>query len=179
MQAIAQNVKQRRQRRGLSLSELARLAGISKSTLSALERAQGNPAIDTLWSVANALNVPLSGLFEDGKGPGIAVTLLEDAPLVAMDSPGIEVRHVQSRHDRGDFEVYVVDFVDGAKRNALPHPPGNVEHVIVMAGHFDVGPDRAGAVLAPGDCITFLADGPHHYHSLDGPGRLLVIHDYP
>ena len=33
--------------------------------------------------------------------------------------------------------------------------------------------------LEAGDCLTFSADRPHHYHALDGPARLLSLTDYP
>ena len=44
-----------RQARALSLDELSRLAGVSKSMLSQIERAQANPTVAVVWRLANAL----------------------------------------------------------------------------------------------------------------------------
>ena len=51
---VAQNIRSRRTARGLSLGELAALAGVGKSTLSMLEAGKGNPSIETLLAT-NAL----------------------------------------------------------------------------------------------------------------------------
>ncbi len=52
---IAAALRRERTRAGLSLSELAKRAGIAKSTLSQLEGAGGNPGMETLWALAVAL----------------------------------------------------------------------------------------------------------------------------
>ena len=44
-------LRRERERVGLSLSELAKRAGIAKSTLSQLESASGNPSVETLWAL--------------------------------------------------------------------------------------------------------------------------------
>ena len=64
---IAAAITRERTRAGLSLSALATRAGIAKSTLSQLESAKGNPSIETLWSLATAMDVPFSCLFETPK----------------------------------------------------------------------------------------------------------------
>ena len=53
-QALARSLKRRRLERAISLSELARRAGVSKATLSSLERGTGNPSVDTVWALAEA-----------------------------------------------------------------------------------------------------------------------------
>ena len=57
---IAASIRTERERAGLSLSELARNAGIAKSTLSQLESGAGNPSLETLWALSVALEVPFS-----------------------------------------------------------------------------------------------------------------------
>ncbi|MFC7640091.1 helix-turn-helix domain-containing protein [Streptosporangium lutulentum] len=58
---IAASVRRERDRAGLSLTELAKRAGIAKSTLSQLESGVGNPSVETLWGLGAALGVPFSG----------------------------------------------------------------------------------------------------------------------
>ncbi|MFL6110100.1 MAG: helix-turn-helix domain-containing protein, partial [Catenulispora sp.] len=59
---IAAAVRRERERVGVSIAELARRAGVAKSTLSQLEAGAGNPSIETLWSLGVALGVPFSRL---------------------------------------------------------------------------------------------------------------------
>ncbi|QCG67573.2 MULTISPECIES: helix-turn-helix domain-containing protein [Pseudomonas] len=67
---------------GLSLTELAKRAGVAKSTLSQLESGIGNPSIETLWSLLNAgdyisylANVP--HVFEALEADTTAVMVIE------------------------------------------------------------------------------------------------------
>src|SRR5512144_1130714 len=62
--AIAAALRRERDRAGLSLTELARRAGIAKSTLSQLESGAGNPSVETLWALGVALGVPFSQLVD-------------------------------------------------------------------------------------------------------------------
>jgi transcriptional regulator with XRE-family HTH domain len=177
-QALARNLRRRRLERAISLSELARRSGISKATLSALERGNGNPSVDTVWALAQALNVPFGELFDDVSDDVIHVRRIEDAQVVTEED-GFIGRRILSRHGRGGIELYVLDLHDGARRDAAPHSPGVIEHVVATAGRVEVGPEDAPTVLEPGDCLTFSADRPHHYHALEGPARLLSLTDYP
>lgn len=57
---IAKSLVRERARTGLSLAEVARRAGIAKSTLSQLESGNGNPSLETLWSLCVALDIPFA-----------------------------------------------------------------------------------------------------------------------
>jgi transcriptional regulator with XRE-family HTH domain len=179
VQAIAHNLRERRVAKGLSISQLARLAGVSKSTVSALERANGNPAIETLWALANALELPFSALFDRKQVDGVEVKTLRDAPIVATQDTGIKLRSLRSRHGRGDWELYMIELEAGARRDAAPHPKGHVEHIIVLEGKVDVGPNGDSRIVKAGDYLMFPADTPHHYDAVEGRSRLLGIADYP
>jgi transcriptional regulator with XRE-family HTH domain len=177
-QALARSLKRRRLERAISLSELARRAGVSKATLSSLERGNGNPSVDTVWALAQALNVPFGDLFDSPEGDVIQVGRFADAQIVTEED-GFRGRRLLSRQGRGGFELYVLDLEPGARRDASPHSPGVVEHAIVIEGSAEVGPAADAAALGTGDYLTFAADLPHHYHALGGAARVLLLTDYP
>lgn len=63
-EAIAHNVREKRQRRGWSKEKLADLAGVSLRTVNRLEA--GNDAqVSTLIKVAEALGTSIDGLLDD------------------------------------------------------------------------------------------------------------------
>src|ERR1051325_7158723 len=64
LEVIAASLRRERRRTGLSLTEVARRAGIAKSTLSQLESGTGNPSVETLWAICVALDVPFSRLLD-------------------------------------------------------------------------------------------------------------------
>jgi transcriptional regulator with XRE-family HTH domain len=151
---------------------------VSKATLSGLERGLGNPSVDTVWALAQALNVPFGDLFDDIGENVIEVRRIEDAQLVT-EVQGFVGRRLLSRHSRGGLELYVLDLDEGAQRTSAAHSPGVIEHVVAVTGRTEVGPDGQVEVLEPGDCVSFSADRPHHYRAVDGPARLLSLTDYP
>ena len=113
-----------------SLSELSRSANVSKSTLSEIERGQGNPSLDTLWSIAVALGIHLSVLFDDPAPSPVALLRYADAPVIAADEGGVTVRHLRNLHD-GAVELYEVDFLRaGSGRDSAAHTAGQIEHLI-------------------------------------------------
>src|SRR5262244_1740374 len=79
---IAASLRRERAKAGISLTELARRAGIAKSTLSQLESGAGNPSVETLWAICVALDAPFSRLLDPpraltqviraGEGPTVA-----------------------------------------------------------------------------------------------------------
>ena len=193
LRPLSLNIKRFRVERGLSLSALAREAQLSKSTLFKIEHAEANPSMDTLWSLANALNVPFASLFvDDGKHPLIEVLRYGQAARVVRDGrgaffskkskhdPHFTVRHILSRHAGGELEFYSVDLSANTEREAAPHSKGVVEHAFVVAGRIEI---RIGEVLEQldeGDRMTFLADRPHVYRALDDrPARMVALLDYP
>jgi XRE family transcriptional regulator, regulator of sulfur utilization len=193
LRPLAENIHRLRVQRGLSLSALAREAQVSKSTLSKLERRQANPSMDTLWSLAEALNVPFGSLFvTDGQHPMIEVLRRDQAAKVVRDGRGaflsrntkldsrFIVRHMLSRHTRGELEVYAVDITANTEREASAHSKGVIEHAFAVAGRVEIRVGDVVEELGEGDRMSFLADRPHVYRALDErAARLLVLFDYP
>ena len=62
---LGARVRQFRSMRGVSLRELAAKAGMTPSMLSQIENNGVNPSINTLKSLADALQVPLFKFFQD------------------------------------------------------------------------------------------------------------------
>jgi transcriptional regulator with XRE-family HTH domain len=186
VQPLARNLRHWRRVRGLTLSALAEQAGVAKSTVSLLERGQGNPSIDTIWSLANALGVPFANLFHDNPvSDGVTVLRANAATVVGTDDagldypPGLLVHHLLTRTGGALFEVYVLTFAPGATRQAQGHVSGIYEHLYILEGTIEISTDLFCEVVAPGDLISFVADRPHQYRVIEGPVRFVSIHEYP
>ena len=57
-------IRQLRERKGVSLRELARLSGVGAATLSRIESGEANPRLSTLLRLADVLDVSVTDLFE-------------------------------------------------------------------------------------------------------------------
>jgi len=61
---IARNVRELREQRDLTQTQLAEKAGVNTMTVSRTERGEHAPSTNTLVRLAEALNVPLSALLD-------------------------------------------------------------------------------------------------------------------
>jgi XRE family transcriptional regulator, regulator of sulfur utilization len=176
---LARNLRRRRLELGLSASALARASGVAKSTVSELERGRGNPAVDTVWALSKALNTPFATLFEaDTEPEPVSLARISESRVVATDGSGFIIRHLLSRHDATEFELYILDLEVGVERKASAHNIGVVEHTIVLEGRVSIGPDGQEVEAGKGDCVTFPGDVPHTYRSMGERVRMLSIHEY-
>ncbi|KAB1933782.1 helix-turn-helix domain-containing protein [Micromonospora sp. ALFpr18c] len=170
---IASALRRERERVGISLTELARRAGVAKSTLSHLESGTGNPGVETLWALSEALGVPLSRLVEPA-ADGVRVIRAGDGPQVRSEQADFTgtLLSAGAAHLRRD--IYLIRLEPGAVRTADAHTPRSVEHVVVAAGRLRLGPASGLVDLDPGDYATFPGDAPHRYEALR-PGTFAVL----
>lgn len=178
---LADNLRIWRVRRGMSVSALARDSGVSKSTVSELERGIGNPSLDTLWALARTLHVSLGTLFMAASGRGDAeLARLVEAPVIARDGDAFVAQLLAGwPMDGGEVELSVVTLAPGAVRNSQGNAPDVIERAVCVEGPVGVGPVGRETVLDVGDMLTFRADQPHVYRAVAGPARLVVVQQYP
>ncbi len=172
---IAASLRRERERAGLSLSELAKRAGLAKSTLSQLESGAGNPSVETLWALGVALGVPFSRLVEPIAAP-VRVVRAGEGPRIPSDHAHYAGTLLSAGAPHARRDVYIIELEPGRARQAEPHIPGSVEHLIVAAGRIRTGPDDQLVELGPGDYATFAGDVPHSYQALaEGSWAVLVM----
>lgn len=170
-----------REQQRLSLDELSRRAGVSKSMLSQIERAQANPTVAVVWRLANALGVPLSELLDAAPRPAPpAITRVprEATPTLGSDA-GCTLRILGPVELAGQFEWYELVLQPGAELASQPHAPGSREHLSVLSGRLDLRAGDAEDALAAGETARYAADLPHAIRN-PGPGPatalLVVLH---
>lgn len=171
--AIAASLQRERRRAGLSLAEVARRAGIAKSTLSQLESGTGNPSVETLWALSVALNVPFARLVEPARPP-VQVIRAGGGPAVASEQADYVATVLASCPPNARRDIYLVSAQPGVPRESDPHMPGVVEHVILSAGRALVGPADEPVEIRPGDYIAYPGDIAHVFKALD-PDTVAVL----
>ncbi|QGZ33721.1 helix-turn-helix domain-containing protein [Stappia indica] len=172
-------VRRERLRAGLSASELARAAGLAKSTLSQLESGSGNPAIETLWLLANALGVSVAALLEAPRGE-IEVIRAGEGPSTRSDHADYLARLLSAAGPGTRRDLYVIEAEPGSPHLSAAHlspghGPGTREHVVVMRGRARLGPEGREVELAAGDYAAYPADTPHTFEALEPDTRAVLI----
>ena len=173
LDAIAAALRRERERVGLSLSELAKRAGIAKSTLSQLESGAGNPSVETLWALGVALGVPFSRLVDPPK-PAVRVVRFGEGPYLRSEQSNYSASLLSACPPAARRDIYLITIGSDAGRQSLPHIPGTVEHLIVSTGRVLAGPADDPMELGPGDYLSYPGDIPHVYQALD-PGTVAVL----
>jgi len=79
-------IRAERTARGMSLGDLARAAGLSKTILSRIEAGEGNPSVETLWRVSQAFDLPLGALLERDDAPGAELVRARTGRRMGADS---------------------------------------------------------------------------------------------
>ena len=174
-----------RQAQALSLDELSRKAGVSKSMLSQIERAQANPTVAVVWRLANALGVPMAELL--GGTPALptapAITLVPTQATPSLRSPDglCELRILGPVEMAGQFEWYELRLQPGGVLDSQPHEPGTREHLTVASGSMELHVADVSQKLKVSETARYPADCSH---SIRNPGKatasawLVVIHPF-
>ena len=173
LETIAAALRRERERVGVSLTELAKRAGIAKSTLSQLESGSGNPSVETLWALGVALGVPFSRLV-DPPTPRVRVVRAGEGPVMRSEQAQYTGTLLSACPPGARRDIYVLTLEPGSIRNADPHIPGSVEHFVVSKGSVRTGPVDNVVELAAGDYASFPGDVPHLYEALE-PGTVAVL----
>ncbi|MFC4030957.1 helix-turn-helix domain-containing protein [Streptomyces polygonati] len=174
---IAASLRRERRRVGLSLTEVARRAGIAKSTLSQLESGTGNPSVETLWALSVTLDVPFAQLVDPPRpqvriiraGEGLAFTA-EHADYVAT--------LLASCPPNARRDLYVITAQPGTSRDSDPHMPGVTEHVVLSAGRALVGVADEPVELNPGDYVAYPGDVAHVFRALEPDTAAVLIQEH-
>jgi transcriptional regulator with XRE-family HTH domain len=170
-----------RQGRGLSLDELSRQAGVSKSMLSQIERHQANPTVAVVWRLATALGVAVGDLLGEARpaAPLLTTVPAHATPTLASPDGKCELRILGPIELAGQFEWYALTVQPGGTLASQPHEPGSREHLSVQAGALEVTAGSHTARLRHGETARYAVDVPHRIHN---PGRsvaqalLVVLH---
>lgn len=181
--AVGSALQALRQSQQLSLDDLSRRAGVSKSMLSQIERNLANPTVAVLWRLANALGVSLTDFLAQGSesASAPAVTVVQAHAVPALKSPDgrCELRILGPIDLAGRFEWYELTIQPGGVLASEPHETGTQEHLSVLGGAMTVRSAGDEKKLKHGETARYGADVTH---AIANPGKsvatalLVVVH---
>jgi transcriptional regulator with XRE-family HTH domain len=166
-----------RKARALSLDDLARRSGISKSMLSQIERDRTNPTVATLWRIAGALDVGIDSILAP-RGPADVVNLLPGYGTPAFTSADARMhwRILGPVELAGRFEWYELRAEPRSQTTSEGHEVGATEHVTVLEGELRVTSGERTDTIAAGATARYRADVRHSLsNETDAPAVALVV----
>ena len=167
--------------RGLTLEDLSRAAGVSKSMLSQIERKKANPTIAVAWRLANALGIGIGELLStDARSPEpIRILEAHETPSMTGEHAGYVLRILGPMELAGKHEWYELTLAAGGALVSSPHDPGTTEHLTVLNGSFEIEVDGTTRKLKSHATARYEADKIHAIRNLgkgEAKALLVVIH---
>jgi transcriptional regulator with XRE-family HTH domain len=162
---------------GLSLEELAQRTGISRATLSRLERGETSPTAAMLGRLCAVYGWTLSRLMAAAEGQAPALVRLAEQPRWIDPETGFRRRAASPPGAGLRMEMVACELPPGAAV-AYPAPPvpGMEQHLLLTTGALHFTHADHGWDLAPGDCLRLTLTGPTRLAAgPSGAGYLIAI----
>jgi transcriptional regulator with XRE-family HTH domain len=161
---VGEKIRLVRERKTLTLRQVAQEAGVSESLVSQIERNKVSPAIDTLLSIADALDIDLEYLFSDyRKERTVRVVKAGDRPV--LTKPGVRYERFaqieQGQESRKGIEAYQIDIEPGASTGNDDYGHEGSELGVVVDGRAELQVGTRRFSLEEGDSASFSSDFPH------------------
>ena len=170
---VGAQIRRRRRDRNLTLSSVADLTGLNVGYLSQVENDKASPSLETLASLADALDVPIAWFLLD--------TSVAPRVVRASERPKRQMRRGSgglSRVDGGiarDIAIFEGTMPAGYRTGFHEH--AGDEHHIILSGR--VRFTQGDAVVEAGSGDYVLLDGtlPHDAETIgDEESRLLIVY---
>jgi transcriptional regulator with XRE-family HTH domain len=165
LDVLGTRITAERERRGLSVEELAHRCGVSRSMLYEVERGRKAPTVLVLVRTATGLGASVARLVGEERDDQV-VLLRRDEQVVVRDASGWERRILSPALPGMEFEFMrttIGPHVDAGVFD--PHAPGSREYVAVESGELALTIDQANHRLGSGDAIYYRGDCRHAFRN--------------
>lgn len=178
---VGATLQKLRLKRGLTLEDLSRAAGVSKSMLSQIEREKSNPTIAVAWRLANALGIGIEELLSSQPQDVEAIHILEphETPTLPGSHAGYVLRILGPMELAGKYEWYELTLAPDGALVSNPHDPGTAEYLTLLHGAVEVEVDGVKKKLKTGGTARYQADKNHAIRNTgktEAKALLVVIH---
>ena len=167
--------------RGLTLEDLSRIAGVSKSMLSQIEREKANPTIAITWRLANALGVQIGELLSSEVRSVDLIRVVEshEIPTLPGSHAGYSLRILGPMDLAGKYEWYELTLQPGGELVSQAHDPGTNEHLTVITGTVELEVGAEKRKIKHGATARYPADQNHVIRNTgktEAKALLVVVH---
>ncbi|GAA2626576.1 XRE family transcriptional regulator [Dactylosporangium fulvum] len=172
---LAGRLAELRTERGWSLDELAKRSGVSRSTLSRLERGEISPTAALLNKLCAAYGRTVSRLLAEVEPEPPQLVPADRQPVWQDRADGFTRRSVSPPHPGLRGEVVEGALQPGADiRYDVPSVPGLEHHLWVLDGTLAMTVGDVEHALRAGDCLRYRLWGSSRFHC-PGPGPVRYV----
>lgn len=161
-QDVGQNIRAIRQAAKATLDEIAKRAGLTKSTLSKIETGQISSPISTLLAISSALGVHLSEFFREEQKPASHIlTRKGKGRHIVRDGTRLGYAYEALAVDfpNKPMEPFLLTISPGDKDGVFQHKGHEFIHMLAGKILFTLGEEQF--TIAAGDSLYFDSGIPH------------------
>ncbi len=171
---IGFRLRERRQRLGLTLDEVARQTGLTKGFLSEVERNRASPSVNSLLAICDVLGIKVGDLFSVTDS---AVVRAGQRRPISFGGTGMH-DYLLSPNTRTRLQAIWTDIEPGGTTGPEPYTlPADEAFALVLEGQvsMQVGPQTFD--LQSGDALTYDPREPHSFcnPSAGAGARILIV----
>lgn len=156
MKRLGGRIKRKREVLGMSLGEVARLAGISSSALSQIENAKSFPSIVTLKAVANVLHTTVGELVGENEViTRIPLVRHTEKIFVERNDTGAELYLLTHREQGKQMGTYLIVLKKGATTEGFLKEHSGQEFCHVLSGELEFEIDDTLYKVKSGDSLYY------------------------
>lgn len=160
---FGEKIRHVREKKQMTMKELAEKAAVSESLISQIERNKVSPAIDTLLKILDVLNIDIEYIFNDfKKTKTVHLVRREERDKILMQNVTYErlSKTIEKDHQHGIEAYYLIINPGGTSgSNEYGHKGKELGIIIEGEGDFTIGNHKYS--LKSGDSISFISDVPH------------------
>ncbi len=170
---VGSQVRRRRRERDLTLSGVAELTGLNIGYLSQVENDKASPSLETLASLADALDVPIAWcLLDTSVAP--RVVRASERPRRRMPRGSGAMTQVDGGIAR-DIAIFEGTIPAGHRTGFHQHPGD--EHHIILSGRVRFTQGESVVEAGAGDYILLDGTLPHDAEAIgEDPARLMIVY---
>lgn len=164
---VGERIKELREKKGLSLKDLADLTGFSTALLSQMENHLVSPSLGTIIKLAGALGVRVGDFWGETKGEPFTIVRKNERKTVSRFASKDGVKYGYSYESLGfdkkerHMEPFIVTLEPATVKTAKTSVHEGEEFIFVLEGEMEVILGNHTDVLYPGDSIYYDSTIPH------------------
>jgi len=179
---VGEKVKALREKKGLSLKELADLTGFSTALLSQMENHLVSPSLGTMIKLAKALGIQVGDFLGETEGEPFAIVRKDERKTVSRFASKEGVKYGYSYESLGfekknrHMEPFIVTLEPATIKTSKTSVHDGEEFIFVLEGQMEVILGNHTDVLYPGDSIYYDSNIPHRVQChQDRVTRILAV----
>jgi len=178
---LGQKIKTLRQRKGVSLQQMAEKSSLSVPLLSQIESEVVAPPVATLLKISRALNVNIGYFFQEEESGKRAVVVRKNERKqifrrIHEDPSKVGYYYESLAYPKADkhMEPFQVQFELKKKEDLIFFNHKGEEFVFVLEGQLECNYEDETFLLDPGDSLYFDSSFPHAFRAVGKKNALAI-----